>query len=154
MPTDAILGFVAGCLASSALVPQLVHMLRSPAAAREIRWAMLALSASGNALWVAHGALHRDPMIVLFCAVGVAVTGGMAAIKAARRGGGAAAASSPRHALQRVEVVPQHASACDTDDDAPPSQHLLPEGEPVSTAAAAGGGTTLVQRAPSCSLPS
>jgi MtN3 and saliva related transmembrane protein len=59
------LGYAAGILTCSALVPQLVQVLRTRSA-KDISYAMLFVMIVGQILWIVHGILNRDVPIVLF----------------------------------------------------------------------------------------
>ena len=59
-----MLGFIAGTLTTAALVPQLVHSLRT-GSTKDVSLAMLVCISVGMSLWLAHGLMIGDPALVI-----------------------------------------------------------------------------------------
>lgn len=74
------LGFIAGVCTSSAVIPQLWHMVRIKSA-RDFSWHMLGLSSVGQIFWIAHGGIHHDPAVLTFASIALAVNTTFAVIK-------------------------------------------------------------------------
>jgi MtN3 and saliva related transmembrane protein len=59
-----MLGFIAGTLTTAALVPQLVHSLRT-GSTKDVSLAMLVCISVGMSLWLAHGLMIGDAALVI-----------------------------------------------------------------------------------------
>lgn len=75
------IGFVAGLCTSGAMLPQLVHMIRSRSA-RDISWVMLLMSSIGQGFWIAHGVVGRDAAVITFATFNLLVNAATTVIKA------------------------------------------------------------------------
>jgi MtN3 and saliva related transmembrane protein len=74
------LGYAAGILTCSALVPQLVQVLRTRSA-KDISYAMLFTMIVGQTLWIVHGIANRDIPIVLFTGFSLTMNAAILAMK-------------------------------------------------------------------------
>lgn len=74
------LGFIGGLCTSSAMVPQLYHMI-STKSAKDFSWGMLMLSSVGQSFWIAHAIQIMDPAVILFASISLCVNGTFAVIK-------------------------------------------------------------------------
>lgn len=82
---ESWIGFVGGIFTSGAMLPQLAHVVRTRSAG-DLSWWMLGLTAVGQGLWIAHGALRSDPVIIGFCVASLTFNAGIAFVKARTEG--------------------------------------------------------------------
>lgn len=74
------LGYAAGILTCSALVPQLIRVIRTRSAT-DISYAMLLTMVVGQTLWIVHGIANRDVPIVLFTGFSLTMNAAILTVK-------------------------------------------------------------------------
>jgi len=72
MNTTSLIGLAAGLLTTISLVPQVLKIWRTRSA-KDVSRKMFIAFCSGVALWLLYGILHREPPIVLWNAVSLAL---------------------------------------------------------------------------------
>lgn len=77
---ENVFGYIGGILSSGAMLPQWIRMIRTRST-QDISWAMLGMSLSGQVLWIVHGAIQEDPVIILFCCITLILNTGVMATK-------------------------------------------------------------------------
>lgn len=77
---ENVFGYIGGVLSSGAMLPQWIRMIRTQST-QDISWAMLCMSLSGQVLWIVHGAIQHDPVIILFCCITLGLNTGVMTTK-------------------------------------------------------------------------
>jgi MtN3 and saliva related transmembrane protein len=80
MDTPTLVGLVAGFLTTLAFVPQVLKIWRARSA-KDVSLPAFVAFAVGVALWLVYGILVREPPIILWNAVTLALSGAIIAMK-------------------------------------------------------------------------
>lgn len=74
------LGFFAGICTSGCMIPQLIKIAKTKSS-NDISWSMLVMNITGNGLWIAHGGINKDAMLITFASISFFISAGLIGIK-------------------------------------------------------------------------
>jgi MtN3 and saliva related transmembrane protein len=74
------LGFMAGICTSGCMIPQLIKIIKTKSA-DDISWTMLGMNFVGNSLWIAHGGVNTDYMLITFASLSFLISIGLIGVK-------------------------------------------------------------------------